>query len=149
MHNSGIDTRQFVMGNVLLITFLGYFPSVIKESHILIFPNCPWNTRIQCLLKICNTRTLCFDTRVNLWGDKVVVSLKPLLKLKCSTVIFWQKFMYFLIHIQIVLECIYILSLQPFWDFVRKIVRHIVELCFDIQLILRLFFQFVELQKNL
>ena len=90
IRNSRTDPWYFAMRDILLMTFLGYFPSVTKESQILICPNCHWNARIQCLYETFNTWINVSYMGLNYSGERVVSS-KPLLRSKCSTIIFWQK----------------------------------------------------------
>ena len=55
------------MRDILLITFWGNFPFVIKESQVLIGPNFSRNTGIQYLLGIFNDTGGMRDERVVSW----------------------------------------------------------------------------------
>ena len=52
----------------------GVFFICPKGSQMLIGPNFPWNTRIQCLLQIFNTWIKFFDTGVKFWEKRVILS---------------------------------------------------------------------------
>ena len=62
------------MRDIPLIKFWGYFPFVTKESQILICPNFPQNTRIQCLLGTFNIWIQLSDKGLNLCNARAVSS---------------------------------------------------------------------------
>ena len=69
----------------LNLRFWGYFPFFTKELQILVFPNFPQNTNIQCLIGTFNIWIKLSDTGVNLMHRSI----------RCIMIIFqWLRFIF-------------------------------------------------------